>query len=1039
MDQQKNWSKKPTTARIISQVSIKDNKERTSARLSNSEKLNPILKNLSREKTISNSKKVPIIGNISDLSRLNFDNDYYQTSQINKNPSNLLKKEKNSDLQGYVSLSKLLESQANKIDNDQLEFDLDLKNQSQKTKIYVKNESNSNQMSLSEMLNKNDRLKSSSRGRTVTNNDNIYTEDRMKYKNADAEYNLGGNYERESAPIIFSNSIETFRERTLIGSHKKNTRVNETLNFTESIGRQSLEKKKELNNNSKINPISGLKNLYQIKFSSDIKDKTEMKELLIACKELKFGLVSTIINIFQSKKQKPNFSAFINMVIDGGLGLIHFAMKHKMHDVLLFLIDNNADLNLKDACGITPLMMLASDPWPEVYRIIIANLEEFNTQDDSGNTFLHFAVVKKNIELVSLVLESVQKVEIRKKNMDGVEPIELADNNVLIKFETIFKKYERQWNRGSIDFGGKTILIEKKKETSISRKKDKNNDHEIIEYVDNNNNNQHCYSKQQISSVNKLNTSNKKEVNEYEDDFLDFDYITDRYQSRMDPTKNKNKNVYKTEEKAIIHNFEPVFESLEQKLPTTGRMSTSGSLSNIKISRFTANPSIKQVQKIQSTINQNQVKTQTNLPKQNIGLMVIDKHNLIEESKHVEIPYKKNPFYDIRGSGKIYTQKNQEPQKLAKIDQKFGDTAYFKNNAPITQHRQIKRIIEPTMFKKNKNALSTNIHTILSKLSEFPKINLFCFTIHSIIGKGAFGKVYLVQKKDSNAFYAMKCLSKKELFKNNQKKYAITERNVLRDINHPFIVKLRYSFQNSKNLFLVMDFMPGGDLGNYLEQVETFSERRTRIYSAEIILALSELHKHNIIFRDLKPENILIDENGHVLLSDFGLSKENVKYENTEKSFCGTFAYLAPEMVKKTGHGKAMDWYLLGVLIYEMVMGIPPYYSDDKDQLFENIKNGHLNFSCLISEELQNLIKRLLERDPKKRIKEHEIMNHAWFRGINWTDVYNKQLILPRPNIKNRDMNSFKESQESFGEGDSNGLHMNDWTFIESFNFESTN
>ena len=145
---------------------------------------------------------------------------------------------------------------------------------------------------------------------------------------------------------------------------------------------------------------------------------------------------------------------------------------------------------------------------------------------------------------------------------------------------------------------------------------------------------------------------------------------------------------------------------------------------------------------------------------------------------------------------------------------------------------------------------------------------------------------------------------------------------MLASIRHPFIVRLHFSFQTGDNLFMVLDFCPGGDLGHILQIEGKFSEARTKIYVAEILLALEELHRHDIIYRDLKPDNILLDSEGHAMLTDFGLSKEEVSdHFQGAKSFCGSVAYLAPEMLKRQGHGKAVDWYLLGVVIYEMLTG----------------------------------------------------------------------------------------------------------------------
>jgi protein-serine/threonine kinase len=161
------------------------------------------------------------------------------------------------------------------------------------------------------------------------------------------------------------------------------------------------------------------------------------------------------------------------------------------------------------------------------------------------------------------------------------------------------------------------------------------------------------------------------------------------------------------------------------------------------------------------------------------------------------------------------------------------------------------------------------------------------FICLALLGKGSFGEVYLVEKKNTNMIYAMKVLSKDKIMGQNLVKYAMTERNVLSVTNHPFIVKLNYSFQTSDKLFLILDYCPGGDLALHLERENRFSEQRAKIYICEIILALEDLHKRDIIFRDLKPDNVVLDREGHALLTDFGLSKEGVFDSKSAKSFCG--------------------------------------------------------------------------------------------------------------------------------------------------------
>ena len=184
----------------------------------------------------------------------------------------------------------------------------------------------------------------------------------------------------------------------------------------------------------------------------------------------------------------------------------------------------------------------------------------------------------------------------------------------------------------------------------------------------------------------------------------------------------------------------------------------------------------------------------------------------------------------------------------------------------------------------------------------------------------------------------------------------MTERNVLSYTRHPFIVGLNFAFQTRDKLFLILDYCPGGDLGKVLSREKRLTEDRAKMYLCEILLALEDLHKKDVIFRDLKPDNVVLDADGHVLLTDFGLSKEGVLDNQGARSFCGSVAYLAPEMLRRTGHGKSVDWYLLGVLLYEMLVGIPPYFTNNREKLFQNIQRGPLLIPSQLSREAKNLL-----------------------------------------------------------------------------------
>ena len=212
------------------------------------------------------------------------------------------------------------------------------------------------------------------------------------------------------------------------------------------------------------------------------------------------------------------------------------------------------------------------------------------------------------------------------------------------------------------------------------------------------------------------------------------------------------------------------------------------------------------------------------------------------------------------------------------------------------------------------------------------------FALLRVLGEGSFGKVYLVKKltgPDSGTLYAMKVLRKATL-KVRDRVRSKMERNILADVNHPFIVKLNYAFQTEGKLYLVLDYLRGGDLFTRLNKEVMFTEEDVKFYLAELALALDHLHSLGIIYRDLKPENILLDSGGHINLTDFGLSKEAVNEEKTF-SFCGTVEYMAPEIISRKGHTAAVDWWSFGVLMFEMLTGSLPFSGAGRKETMQQI------------------------------------------------------------------------------------------------------
>jgi len=280
------------------------------------------------------------------------------------------------------------------------------------------------------------------------------------------------------------------------------------------------------------------------------------------------------------------------------------------------------------------------------------------------------------------------------------------------------------------------------------------------------------------------------------------------------------------------------------------------------------------------------------------------------------------------------------------------------------------------------------------------------FHLLKVIGKGSFGKVMLAKHKRTGKVYAVKVLSKKAIKQRDEVKHIMAERNVLmQNVKHPFLVGLRYSFQTTEKLYFVLDYVNGGELFFHLQRDKRFSEPRARFYAAEIVSALGYLHSLDIIYRDLKPENILLDSEGHIALTDFGLCKEGIMPGDTTSTFCGTPEYLAPEVLKKQEYGMAVDWWCLGAVLYEMLVGLPPFYSRDCNEMYDRILHDKLRFPPHVSENARSLITELLQRDPKKRLGSgsqgaKEIELHPFFESINWEKLYNREYKPPfNPNV----------------------------------------
>ncbi|XP_074920205.1 ribosomal protein S6 kinase alpha-2 isoform X2 [Chelonoidis abingdonii] len=284
----------------------------------------------------------------------------------------------------------------------------------------------------------------------------------------------------------------------------------------------------------------------------------------------------------------------------------------------------------------------------------------------------------------------------------------------------------------------------------------------------------------------------------------------------------------------------------------------------------------------------------------------------------------------------------------------------------------------------------------------FEKADPSQFELLKVLGQGSYGKVFLVRKikgSDAGQLYAMKVL-KKATLKVRDRVRSKMERDILAEVNHPFIVKLHYAFQTEGKLYLILDFLRGGDLFTRLSKEVMFTEEDVKFYLAELALALDHLHSLGIIYRDLKPENILLDEEGHIKITDFGLSKEAIDHDKRAYSFCGTIEYMAPEVVNRRGHTQSADWWSFGVLMFEMLTGSLPFQGKDRKETMALILKAKLGMPQFLSMEAQSLLRALFKRNPSNRLGAgldgvEEIKRHLFFVTIDWNKLYRKEIKPP--------------------------------------------
>ncbi|ORY97384.1 kinase-like domain-containing protein [Syncephalastrum racemosum] len=340
---------------------------------------------------------------------------------------------------------------------------------------------------------------------------------------------------------------------------------------------------------------------------------------------------------------------------------------------------------------------------------------------------------------------------------------------------------------------------------------------------------------------------------------------------------------------------------------------------------------------------------------------------------------------------------NQRPQRSSSsASKKTGSTSIrpfttsdFPDSPPCS----------PASVSSNPGATVENTKNEASDMIALRETQTLCaddFVMQRTIGVGSFGRVIAGESKGNHKYYAIKIMYKDEIVRLKQVEHIESERKILLNIAHPYIVNLWSTFQDASSVYMVMDYVPGGELFQLLRSQKSFPSAQARFYASETLLAIAYLHSKDIIYRDLKPENILLDAEGHVKLTDFGFAKH---VPDNTWTLCGTPDYLAPEVIQSKGYGKPADYWSLGVLIYEMLAGYPPFYDADQFKMYEKICKCKPKFPLHFESSARHLLKRLLTTNLSKRLGNlrhgcRDVMNHRWFHSMDF-DALSQRKVKP--------------------------------------------
>ncbi|KAI5303707.1 camp-dependent protein kinase catalytic subunit, partial [Ascosphaera pollenicola] len=394
-----------------------------------------------------------------------------------------------------------------------------------------------------------------------------------------------------------------------------------------------------------------------------------------------------------------------------------------------------------------------------------------------------------------------------------------------------------------------------------------------------------------------------------------------------------------------------------------------------------------------------------------------------QQPQHSQVTSISNLINPPQGDGQAGRSGDFVMRDVANSPAAQGSSRQNHTQSPTPQHTpQTSHASSQAAQKTTKPTQNPNQQTVRQTKGKY---SLNDFSLLRTLGTGSFGRVHLVQSRHNSRFYAIKVLKKEQVVKMKQIEHTNDERRMLQWVKHPFLVTLWGTFQDARNLYMVMDFVEGGELFSLLRKSQRFPNPVAKFYAAEVTLALEYLHNLDIIYRDLKPENLLLDRHGHLKITDFGFAKE---VKDITWTLCGTPDYLAPEVVSSKGYNKSVDWWSLGILIFEMLCGFTPFWDGGSPmKIYENILRGHVKYPPYMNQDARDLLAQLITPDLSKRLGNlhggaNDVKNHPWFAEVTWDRLLRKDIDAPYvPPVKGgagdaSQFDTYPEETEKYGQ-----------------------